>query len=258
MSGEESTQMRLASGLGRAADHLRAMNRHSRERRSPVAKGRAPIRRYRTWMPGRSQRLRRAWRNPLGLAVLLIVLVAGAGSASAATSPADPAPRHGSGFPVPSCAWAPARAVGKALGIRVRALPPVWSTHIAPILRCRFVETKPNLQANGQPIVSIEFRELQRFHVNSTDTFVRGLGTCVARSSCPRPGRPAWLRVSQGISAPDPTSVPFDWGLLLGVEDGLNAIVVQIQNPNGPLPISGEPTAAEKLVRSLLPRFFWR
>lgn len=187
---------------------------------------------------------------------MLTVLIAGGGVASAATSHASTT--HHRGFPIPSCRWAGPAAVSGALGVRVRALAPAWSTQRAPILRCRFVETKVHLQVRGRPIVSIEFRELQRFHLDASYRFVRGLGRCVARSSCPKPRRPAWLHVSQSISAGTPYAMRFGSGLTLGVEDGLNSIVIQIQNPRGPLPIASEVGAAERLARSLLHRFFWR
>lgn len=185
--------------------------------------------------------------------LLGLVLVMGGRPASAAAA---------GRFPVPTCRWVSAGAVGHAFGVQVRAQRPVWSTVIAPVLTCGFAERHANLQPAGQELVTVEFRELQHFGVPRGWTAVRHLGGCVKHVSCPKPGRPAWLRVVKTKPAPVPYAIdypiPYISELDLNVEDGLNAITIRVRNANAALPVKNEVAAAERLARRLVPRFRWR
>lgn len=197
--------------------------------------------------PGQSARRRTGWSWRVLASVSALVVALGC------AAPAGAARRH---FPVPSCGWAKKAGIGKTFGLDIRALKGQWTTQIAPVLTCGFVEVHPNFQAPGAPIITIQFRELQRFQTKGF-TYVRGLGSCVEHSSCPRPHKAAWQVVDQVNSSPN-YSFPFVAGVQLRVEDGLNAMVVQVTNPDGPLGISDEVGAAKALARRLLPRFYWK
>jgi hypothetical protein len=194
-------------------------------------------------------------------------------------------------FPVPSCKWVPTSLLHSTLGLQVRAVAPVWSTSIAPVLTCGYVERQPALQFGNVNIITVQFRELQRFKVTQGATAVHGLGSCIKRSSCPKPHSPAWLIETHSVGANPPDSgtgdsgagsstnsgseqtpatgsgsaagaasppVTFISGLSLAVEDGLNALSIQVANPDGPVPVADETAQVEKLARVLLPHFLWR
>lgn len=179
----------------------------------------------------------------LSAVVLMLVF---AGSASARR-------RH---TPVPRCSWVSSTLVQRTFNLAVRARKPAWATQIAPVLTCGFNETQPNLQIAGQPIVTVQFRELQRFKVSKALTFVPHLGSCVMRSSCPVPHKPAWVYIQQ--TSGSGSFGPYVDALQLRVEDGLNTIVITVQSPYGSLPVTNELAAAEQLARKLLPRFRFR
>ncbi len=165
---------------------------------------------------------------------------------------AAPAAAHRRHFPVPRCRWVSASMIDHSFGLQVNAEKGSWQTLIAPVLSCGFVEQQPQLQEAGEPIVLVQFREMQRFRPGSADVFVPHLGSCVKRMSCPRPHEPAWLYVE-----PD-GATPYSSATVLAVQDGLNAIVIEVVNPFGPLPVSNETAAVEHLARELLPRFRWK
>jgi len=187
------------------------------------------------------------------LSTRVATAIATLGLGLALAAPAGAARRH---FPVPSCGWAKKAGVGKTLGLDLRALKGHWSTDIAPVLTCQLVEVHPSLQAPGAPIVTIQFRELQRFGTKGL-TYVPRLGSCVEHSSCPQPHKAAWQVVAQSPSSQN-FAFPFVAGVQLRVEDGLNAVVIQVDNPEGPLAVSDEVGAVQRLARHLLPRFYWK
>jgi hypothetical protein len=100
-------------------------------------------------------------------------------------------------------------------------------------------------------VLSIQYREAQRF---STHGFraVGGLGSCTLIRTCPAPGRPAWERV---LRSTGPRGRTYISSTQLRVEDGINAIVLTLINPDPPRPAPSEPELARRLVQLLLPRF---
>jgi cell division septation protein DedD len=197
-------------------------------------------------------------------------------------------------FPVPSCGWAPAPLVSQAIGDAVSATPPSWTTSIAPVLTCRYLEREPSLQLADVAVVQIEFREQQFVRPPAGAVSIPGLGSCIARVSCPAPGRPAWLfslqstpmtttstttapstttpstttpstttpsTTAPSTTAPSTTTPSAPAGFVkleaLEIEDGFNEITIVVDNPEGPVPVSGETASLERLARRLLPRFHW-
>lgn len=184
----------------------------------------------------------------------ITALIAGATALTLLVASAASAQR-GHGTPIPRCSWVPSSLVQQTFNLSVQANKPAWATQIAPVLTCSFSEIRPALQTAGQPIVSVQFRELQRFKVNGF-RFVRHLGSCVEGSSCPKPHKPAWVYIHKAGGSG--FVGPYVDLLQLRVEDGLNAIVVTIQSPFGSLPVTNELTAAKQLARALLPHFRYR
>jgi hypothetical protein len=158
-------------------------------------------------------------------------------------------------FPIPSCGWVSKARVQHTFGVQVRARKPFWMTHIAPVLHCNFLESQSSLQSPGKPIIRVEFRELQRLKPGSGFVPVKHLGDCRRRVSCAG-GHSAWLYTQPATNSLSLT--PFTAGVSLGVAAGLNSIVIQLENPFGPLPVSNEVAAAEHLARRLVRRFRWK
>jgi hypothetical protein len=169
---------------------------------------------------------------------------------------AAPAAAHARRFPVPRCGWVTASMIDHSFGLQVNATKGAWKTLIAPVLSCSFVEQHARLQAAGDPIVLVQFREIQRFRPGEADVFVPHLGSCVKHFSCPRSHKPAWLYVHQAADGMLPT--PFSDATVLAVQDGLDSIVIEVANPFGPVPVANESAAVEQLARKLLPRFRWK
>lgn len=162
-------------------------------------------------------------------------------------------------FPVPSCGWVAAAQISRTVGEPVRALKPVWTTDIAPVLTCQYRERVPKLQLRGGDLVEVEFREQQLIKPPTGAVSVPGLGSCVAGHTCPKAGHPAWLfeLAGRGIVGASPYAVKFTQLAALEVEDGFNQLTIVVQNPQGPLPVTSEVRALEQLARQLLPRFYW-
>lgn len=165
------------------------------------------------------------------------------------------APAGARGFPIPRCGWVSRAVVQHTFGVRVRARKPYWMTRFAPVLHCNFLETQSNLQLAGRPIVRVEFRELQRLRPQSGFVPVAHLGDCRQRVSCTG-GHAAWLYTQEASTSLSPT--PFTASVSLGVQAGLNSIVIQVENPFGALPVSNEVAAAERLAKRLARRFRWK
>jgi hypothetical protein len=176
---------------------------------------------------------------------VLIIALGAIGAARAAAS----------SFPIPSCHWTPSATIGKTFEDPVRAAKPVWLTAFAPILSCGYIERQPKLQFGNDPIVIVSYAENQRFSAPRGSTFVRGLGSCLSNDTCPRPHEPAWLYVRQDPAAPGPYGLQFVSGVDLRVQDGVNAIEITLDNPDGPLAVASEVGQAERLARELLPKF---
>lgn len=162
---------------------------------------------------------------------------------------------HHRHFPVPKCGWVSGSVIHHEFGVGVRAKKGYWKTRIAPVLTCNAFERHPDLQEPGKPIVQVQFREMQRFRPSSRAVFVPHLGSCRRRSSCPRGHKAAWLLTDQSDYG---TSTIHTSATLLAVEDGLNAIVIEVVNPFGALPVASEVKATEHLARELVPRFRWK
>jgi hypothetical protein len=170
-------------------------------------------------------------------------------------------------FPVPRCGWVPPSLIDRTFHVNVRARAPVWTTQIAPVLTCALVERKARYAPRNINLVTIQFRELQRFKPPRGWTFVRGLGRCVEHSSCPAPHRAAYVDLIRGVRSTKPYSispypvgpyaVEYTAGVGLRVEDGLNSLTIFVTNLVGPLPLKNEVATVEKLARKLLPRFYW-
>jgi hypothetical protein len=200
------------------------------------------------------------------LPALVVIFALGAMSASTGAASAAPAPSGAAtvenawarSFPVPSCGWAPSSLVSKTIDDPVRAEKPAWMTVFAPILVCQYVERRPQLQLGNDPIVIVRYAENQRFMPPVGSTFVRGLGRCRNNVTCPSPHEPAWLYIRQDLTQPGPQGLPFVSGVDLRVQDGLNAIEIMVDNPDGPLAVASEAKQAERLARKLLPKFSWR
>jgi hypothetical protein len=181
----------------------------------------------------------------VALVALVLAVSIGSGASAKARS-----------FPVPRCSWVSSSKIQSTFGVNVRAGKGVWVTRIAPVLTCPYFERSPKLQLGNLPIALVQYRELQRFTTKGF-TPVKGLGSCVERSSCPQPHRPAWIKVIKSRTDPAPYGIPYVAGVELRVEDGLNAIVIVVANPDGPLPVRDEIAQAKKLARALLSRFHW-
>lgn len=201
--------------------------------------------------PGRQVAAQIAPRRHLRRVALAVAAIA------VMLSLAGPAGAHRHHRPVPSCGWARASLIARTLGINVGAAKSHWRVNIAPVLTCSYYEVTPSLAPIGEPILTIAYAEVQRFKVPSTFTFVPHLGSCVERSSCPRPHKAGWL-YTQSTNTNSAFSNPYTSIMQLRVEDGLNALAMQVFTPNGPLPVPSERAAVLKLARKLLPRFYWR
>ena len=105
----------------------------------------------------------------------------------------------------------------------------------------------------------MRYGEAQHFKFQRGFKLVKGLGSCIAHSSCPKPGEPAWVYY---------TYRPHRWvrcltrsryvsGVVLRVEDGLNSLEIIVDNPDGPLTVAGEVGRVERLARRILPKFRW-
>ena len=199
---------------------------------------------------------KRVPRGGAAITTLLVTALVAIGCGATASA------AGGGGFPVPKCGWAPASLVQKTFGVNVRAIKGSWRTQIAPVLTCAYVERRPKLQFGFVPLVTVQYRELQHFRTTGL-TYVRGLGSCVARSSCPQPHKSAWILVAHSKLTPAyPIAypiyqIPYVSGVGLYVEDGLNALVIVVSNPDGPLPVKNEVGQVEQLARKLLPLFHW-
>jgi hypothetical protein len=182
------------------------------------------------------------------------VLLVGAAGALAPAATAG-----GRRFPVPSCGWVPAAQISETVGEPVRALKPVWTTDIAPVLSCQYRERVPKLQLKGDVLFDVQFREQQLLQPPTGAVSVGGLGSCIAGRTCPKAGHPAWLfeLAGRGIVGASPYAVKFTQLTALEVEDGFNQLTLVVQNPQGPLPVTDEVRALEQLARRLLPRFYW-
>ena len=197
--------------------------------------------------PGRNLALRR--RSLTSGLILGAVLALALSLASAAGA---------RGFPSPSCGWAKPSLVDRTFGLTVNARKPRWQVSIAPVLNCSYVERQPRLQFPGQPIVSIQFREVQRLKLTPGFLPVKGLGSCRVRVSCPiGQHQAAWIYASDTAFSGSPTGV-FTSGVLLSVEDGVNLLNLEVLNPNGALPVAHEQSAVIGLARKLLPRFRYK
>jgi hypothetical protein len=193
-----------------------------------------------------------ALRAAIGRGILALALVASLAAAAAVSATASP-------FPVPSCGWASSSLVGRTFGDPVRAETPAWSTFAAPVLTCRYLERRPKLQIGNDAIVVVQYAELQRYRSLPGASFVKRLGRCLSSSTCPKRNRPAWLLVQRSASEPglDGTQ-SYVTGVDLRVQDGLNAIEILVDDPNGPLTVGDGVAQVEKLARTLLPKFFLR
>ncbi len=182
------------------------------------------------------------------VAVAALILIGATGRPAAAAQSS----------PVPRCGWTPASSIDSTFGDRVRALPGVWATVIAPVLVCEYIERRPKLQFGDEPFVVVRYGEAQHFKVQRGFKAVRGIGRCVARSSCPEPGKPAWVYVAYssagGFGA---YAIRYVSGVVLRVEDGLNSIEIIVDNPDGPLTVADEVGRVEQLARRILPKFRW-
>ena len=176
--------------------------------------------------------------------------------AAVSASLACVAPASAHRFPIPSCGWVSKARVHDTFGVRVKARKPYWMTKIAPVLNCNFTEAQSSLQQPGKPIVRVEFRELARLQPEAGFVPVAHLGSCRRGVSCTG-GHSAWLYSRQAANSLAPTS-PFTEGVSLGVETGLNSIVIQVINAFGPLPVTNEVAAAEHLGKQLARRFRWK
>lgn len=135
------------------------------------------------------------------------------------------------------------------------------------MLTCRYLERDPTLQVAGVALAEIQYREQQFVRPPSGAVSVPGLGACIARISCPEPGKPAWLLTltsgpaPSGSTATTAATSPSPTGFVkleaLEVEDGFNEITIVVDNPRGPVPVAGETAAIESLARQLLPKFHW-
>jgi hypothetical protein len=192
--------------------------------------------------PGRILRVRDRRLHPVLCAVTTI---------AASLAFAAPASAH---FPVPRCGWAKPSLIAQTFGVQVYARKGYWRTKLSPILHCNYVEQQPNFQEGGVPIVRLVFREIQRFKVSPGMVPVKALGSCRIRVSCPSgQHQAAWVFSEDSASSLLPT--PFMSTVVLGVEDGLNMISIEVVNPFGPLPVANEQAAAIRLARRLVPRF---
>jgi hypothetical protein len=192
--------------------------------------------------------VRRA-RAQLAARIVPVVTAAAAGGMLwAATVPAS---AGASSVPVPTCAWASASVVSKALGERVRALPGAWTTVTAPVLTCSYLERQPLLQSRNAPILQIRFDETQRLTKRAKSKKVRRLGHCQGQSTC---GAAAYLSVSY-TRKPAIYSFRYVSGVDLRVQDGNNAIEIVLSTPDGPLPVADGAARLEDLMRRLLPKF---
>ncbi|HET9719347.1 MAG TPA: hypothetical protein VFP55_04645 [Solirubrobacteraceae bacterium] len=165
------------------------------------------------------------------------------------------APAGARGFPIPRCGWVSRATVQRTFGVPVRARKPYWMTRFAPVLHCNFIERQSNLQLGGRPIVRVEFRELQRLEPQPGFVPVAHLGDCRRGVSCTG-GHSAWLYTQEASTSLSPT--PFTASVSLGVQAGLNSIVLQVENPFGALPVRNEVAAAERLAKRLARRFRWK
>lgn len=178
------------------------------------------------------------------------------GAAAALLVPlACAAPAGAHGFPIPSCRWVSNARVQHSFGVQVRARKPFWTTKVAPVLNCNYVERRSDLQVSGRPLVHVEFRELAKLKPQPGDVPVLHLGDCRRRVSCSG-GKSAWLYTQQAATSLSPA--PYTASVSLGVQAGLNSIVIQVSNPFGPLPVTNEVAAAEHLARRLARRFHWK
>lgn len=160
--------------------------------------------------------------------------------------------------PVPSCGWTPASLIDSTFGDRVRALPAAWETVIAPVLVCEYVERRPKLQFGNAPFVVVRYGEAQHFKVQRGFRVVKGLGSCFARSSCPKSGEPAWVYYTYSSTGRSGAyQLRYVSGVVLRVEDGLNSLEIIVDNPDGPLTVAGEVARVERLARRILPKFRW-
>jgi hypothetical protein len=190
---------------------------------------------------------------PISLRVAVRPAVGALAVAAASLVCVAPASAHR--FPIPRCSWVSRARVQNTFGVQVTARKPYWVTKLAPVLHCNFVETQPNLQVAGQPIVRVEFREIQRLEPQAGFVPVAHLGDCRRAVSC-TDGQSAWLYSQEASTSLSPT--PFTAAVSLGVQAGLNSIVIQVQNPFGPVPVANEVTAAEHLGKRLARRFHWK
>jgi hypothetical protein len=165
------------------------------------------------------------------------------------------AARAARAFPIPKCRWTPASLIGRAFGVPVSLKPPAWTTSLGVTLSCPYAEVRPAFQAAGAELVVIEFHESQWFSVGSGWRLVNGLGSCIARTSCPQPHEPAWVQTTWTYT-PGPDSFAYVSGMILRVEDGVNGIQITVSDPRAPLPTDAVARALV-LARELLPRFHW-
>lgn len=158
------------------------------------------------------------------------------------------------GFPVPNCNWMPPSRVSAAIGERVRALAPAWTTTSAPVLTCGFAESRSLLQSKDGEVVVVRFAETQRLRHSAAATPIKRFGHCPSSYRCTKRRGPAWLTVSyastRGIYA-----FRFISGVDVRVQDGVNAIEIAVITPNGPTSVANEVSQIEALARHLLPRF---
>lgn len=63
---------------------------------------------------------------------------------------------------------------------------------------------------------------------------------------------------STGSDGSTNSPTAFVSSVTLSVEDGLNMVAIQVETPNGPLPVASTQAAVRKLARALLPHFYWR
>lgn len=159
---------------------------------------------------------------------------------------------------VPSCGWVKPSLVKQTFGLTVRAKKARWSTKIAPVLDCNYTERQPSLQLSGDPIVRVEFREVQRIKPSPVMEPVKGLGSCRMHVSCPRGGghQAAWIytRISSSTLRP----APYTSGVILEVQTGLNMFAIEVNNPAGPLAVTSERAAVIRLARRLAKRFRYK
>jgi hypothetical protein len=176
---------------------------------------------------------------------------------AAALAPAAAA--GGRRFPAPSCGWVPAREIGGAIDDPVSALAPAWTTDIAPVLTCGYVERQPKLQLGNVPLVTVQFRDQQLVRPPKGAVGVSHLGSCMAGVSCRAKDQVAWVYSLAGYRAvsDSPYAARFVKLEALGVQDGLNQITIVVDNPDGPLALADETDALVRIARRLLPRFYW-